>query len=133
MTSCREQDRAARAPVIDEAYLARLSEQVGDDVIAELLSDGLVEISDRLDQLAETARDRRAEAALIIAHDLTSIAGHLGLARLSHIAAACQRTLRMPEPGDLLTTVEPVLSSGTEACDALRGRGVAPRGQSLSS
>ena len=92
----RREDRAASAPVLDPGYVGRLEEQVGADVVVELFADGLVELSDRLDRLADAARDRERDSALALAHDLTSVAGHLGLARLSLTAADCQRVLRRP-------------------------------------
>ena len=115
----RRVDRAASAPVLDPGYVGRLEEQVGADVVAELFADGLVELSDRLDRLADAARDRERDSALALAHDLTSVAGHLGLARLSLTAADCQRVLRRPDPGDLLGAVEPLLAEGAAAIEAL--------------
>ena len=106
---------------LDRDYLARLAEQVGDEALAELLADGLVEVTDRLERLAEAAEAGDGEALRRIAHDLTSVAGHMGLARLSLAAAACQKTLRGDPEVEPARAAHPVLEAGPGACAGLRG------------
>src|SRR6056297_1186980 len=98
---------------LDLRYLARLEAQIGADCVAELLADGLVEVTDRLEAVVQRAHENNRDAVARIAHDLTSIAGHIGLSDLSRKAAACQRTLREPaRVGELPQTVAPVVAAG---------------------
>ena len=120
--SRRAADLAESAPVLDRDYLDRLGAQLGEEPLAELLADGLVELTDRLDRLADHARDHARDEALSLVHDLTSLAGHLGLARLSLTAAACQKALRRHASGDHAALLCPVLAEGEAACRALRAR-----------
>ena len=49
-------------PVLDAAYLARLGGHVGVTVLTELLADGLIELTDRLDLLRDHAARGEVEA-----------------------------------------------------------------------
>jgi len=83
-------------PVLDVEYLCRLEAHLGEAVVAELLFDGLMELSDRLDRLTRLAESGDHEALGHLGHDLIATAGHLGLSALSIAAADMQRRLREP-------------------------------------
>lgn len=120
----RHEGRSAppAAAVLDEGYVGRLEEQIGPTAMAELLADGLVEVSDRLERLAAAVADGDRATALRIVHDMTSVAGHMGLAQLSIAAAHCQRALRSEPQAPLGPAAAPVLEAGPEACAAMRAR-----------
>jgi hypothetical protein len=97
----------AKRPVLDAAYLARLSGHLGQTVLDELLADGLIELTDRVNRAAELSRAGDTAALRRLGHDLVGMAGHLGLSRLSTAAVELGRQLR--DGGD----------DGAQACDAL--------------
>jgi len=115
-------DAAAPPPVLDEDYLARLAAQIGDRVLRELLADGLVEVSDRVERLREAAVAGDRRAVLGLAHDLTGIAGHLGLSALSRAAAACQQQGRSVPEADAAALAAPMIAAGPASCERLRRR-----------
>jgi hypothetical protein len=71
-----------------------LAGHVGETVVAELLADGLIELADRVERLAEHEALGDLDAVAKIGHDLVGMAGHLGLARLSAMAAEMNRVIR---------------------------------------
>ena len=83
-------------PEVDNAYLDRLVEVLGDEKLSEVLSDGLLELADRLDQLRRLARADRRDELAAVAHDMVGTAGQMGLTRLSLAAADLERTARRP-------------------------------------
>ena len=90
-----KRNKVEEAPlVLDESYLARLARHLGDEILREILSDGLLELSDRLSQLDDAMAQDDAEAVRKIVHDITGMVGHLGLSRLSRNAADSERMLR---------------------------------------
>lgn len=81
-------------PVLDQAFLGRVSALVGRADMQERLSDGLLELSDLFDRVAEAVEsadnDKLAEAA----QDISTIAGHLGLSALASASAETIRQAR---------------------------------------
>ena len=84
MASEAWQHRPARPPVLDRDHLARLAAQIGAAPTHELLIEGQVELTDRLEMLAGTAGDPAAVAD--VAHQISGLAGTLGLAAMAHHA-----------------------------------------------
>lgn len=109
-------------PLIDAAFLARLSDHIGADVLRELLSDGLIEMTDRLERLGEEALAGRRAHLLALGHDIAGLAGHIGLSALSRAAVEMNRTARADPVLSLTDLAGPVLDAGDEALDALRDR-----------
>jgi len=91
---------AEEPPVFDRAYLARLETHIGPDALRELLADGLFELSDRVARAEELAFQGDVGGLAALAHDLASVAGHLGLTRLSLLAVELQRAARDEPAGD---------------------------------
>ena len=85
-------------PTLDTAYLARLGGHLGASVMAELLADGLIELTDRLARLAELAAAGDLDGIARLGHDLVGMTGHLGLTRLSAAAAEMNRAAREAIP-----------------------------------
>lgn len=108
--------------MLDEAFLGRLERHLGPSVLRELMADGLIELADRLERLAQAAEAGRREEALRIGHDIAGLAGHIGLSALSARAVAMNRAARA-EPGRPVAAVAaPVIAAGAPAVDALRAR-----------
>lgn len=107
-------------PVLDEDFLARLGNHIGGTVLAELAADGLIELTDRLNRLAELRHAGDSEAIARLGHDLVGMAGHLGLARLSAAAAALNRAARQDDPTRLVAEAETVSLLGVQAAEALK-------------
>jgi HPt (histidine-containing phosphotransfer) domain-containing protein len=81
-------------PTVDEGYLGRLTELLGAEKLREILSDGLLELSDRLEQVRLLAADGRQDDLARAAHDLVGTAGYLGFTCLSLAAADLERAAR---------------------------------------
>ncbi|HUF56410.1 MAG TPA: Hpt domain-containing protein [Thermohalobaculum sp.] len=81
-------------PDVDEAYLGRLADLLGEEKLREILSDGLIEVADRLEQVAVLAAENRRREIAAVAHDLVGTAGYLGLTRLSLAATDLERAAR---------------------------------------
>lgn len=106
-------------PDLDHAYLARLAGHIGAPETRELLSDGMLELSDRLDRLAELAATGRGAALADLAHDIAGAAGHLGLSRLSLAAVEAYRGCQGDAP--LEEVIAPLQSCRDAAMLALAG------------
>ena len=108
-------------PILDQDYLTRLAGHVGRSVLAELAADGLLELADRLNRLAELLAADDLDAIARMGHDLVGMAGHLGLSRLSAQAAEMNRAARS---GDRRLTGQQVALArelGADAAQALHG------------
>ena len=105
--------------VLDETYLARLARHLGDTVLREILSDGLLELSDRLTTLDGLIAEGESEPTRKLVHDITGMVGHLGLARLSRAAADTERTLREGKT-PVADATAPLLAEVPEALAAIR-------------
>jgi len=107
-------------PILDQAFLARLVKHLGRPVVAELLADGLIELTDRLGRLEHDLQAGDRDAVLCICHDIAGVAGHLGLTRLSIAAADVNRLARSDPDQPIDALVAEVLAAGPDSCAALR-------------
>ena len=60
-------------PTLDTEYLARLSGHLGASVLAELLADGLIELTDRLARLDELAAAGNLDGIALLGLDLVGM------------------------------------------------------------
>ena len=81
-------------PTVDEGYLDRLTDLLGEEKLREILSDGLIELADRLEQVGVLAAENRRREVAAVAHDLVGTAGYLGLTSLSLAATDLERAAR---------------------------------------
>ena len=119
MFNWRGLKKTAEPPLLDTGYLDRLEMHLGEAVLTELMADGMLELSDRLDRVATAAADEDGDVVAHLCHDIASVAGHLGLSRLSAAAVDLNRVLREtapPPPGCLTAPLSPV---GAQSLDAL--------------
>ncbi len=107
-------------PTLDTAYLARLGGHLGASVMAELLADGLIELTDRLARLAELAAAGDLDGIARLGHDLVGMTGHLSLTRLSAAAAGINRAARDGAAGQAVAEAVEVRRLGSEAVEAMR-------------
>ncbi len=107
-------------PTLDAEYLARLSGHLGASVLAELLADGLIELTDRLARLEELAAAGNLDGIARLGHDLVGMTGHLGLTRLSAAAARINRAARDGAAGQAVAEAAQVRRLGSEAAEAMR-------------
>jgi HPt (histidine-containing phosphotransfer) domain-containing protein len=78
--------------VLDEAYLRRLESHVGSDAMAELMSDGLIELKDKLDNLEARAGSATVKQIAPLCHDIAGAAGNLGLTAMTQAAVQANRS-----------------------------------------
>jgi len=107
-------------PILDTGYLARLGGHLGASVLAELMADGLIELTDRLARLEELAAAGDFDAIARSGHDLVGMAGHLGLTRLSAAAAEMNRAAREGAAERAVAIVAEILWVGADSVDAMR-------------
>ena len=107
-------------PIIDPAYLARLRRQVGDVVLNELISDGAIEIVDRIELIRQCVEADRRDKAAALCHDLIAVSGQFGLSAMSRAAADLNRGAREPGKAPLRTIAAPLLALRDVSIDALR-------------
>lgn len=105
-------------PVLDDDYLTRLADHIGLEETRELLADGLLELSDRLDLLATLAAQEDIQRIATLCHDIAGASGHLGLSRLSHASVAACRICRLNPPPSAPEIVEDILSVRAESLNA---------------
>ena len=111
---------AAKLPILDEGFLGRLAGHVGPVVLADLAADGLLELADRVTRLGELLEAGDLDAIARIGHDLVGMAGHMGLARLSAVAAELNRAARSGDRDATLAQVAETRRLGADASAALR-------------
>ncbi len=107
-------------PTLDAGYLARLGGHLGASVLAELMADGLIELTDRLARLDELAAAGDLAGIARLGHDLVGMAGHLGLTRLSAAAAGMNRAAREGAEGQAVALAAEIRWLGAESVDAMR-------------
>lgn len=109
----------SKAPILDLDYLDRLSGHLGSEIASELLADGMLELADRLDRIADLADQHDVDGLLRLTHDITGASGHLGLTALSRHAAIANRDLRSAAPGRAPKIVRPMLDVRSVSIEAL--------------
>lgn len=119
MFNWKRQKQGDGPAVLDEPYLERLAGHVGDDVLRELLSDGVLELSDRLETVAEQVRIGDREQVARLVHDIAGVSGHLGLSLMSAAAVQMERDLRDPS-SDIASVVTPLKMQTPDAIAAVR-------------
>ena len=107
-------------PMLDTGYLARLGGHLGASVLAELMADGLIGLTDRLARLEELAAAGDHDGIARLGHDLVGMAGHLGLSRLSAAAAEMNRAARDGVAGQAVAIVAEIRWLGADSVDAMR-------------
>jgi HPt (histidine-containing phosphotransfer) domain-containing protein len=107
-------------PTLDTGYLERLGGHLGASVLAELMADGLIELTDRLARLDELAAAGDLDGIARLGHDLVGMAGHLGLTRLSAAAAGINRAARDGSAGQAVAEAAVVRRLGSQAAEAMR-------------
>ncbi|MCL5776030.1 Hpt domain-containing protein [Limibaculum sp. FT325] len=119
-------EAAPQRALVDAGYLDRLELAIGGEVLAELLSDGAIELADRLGRLEHVAREGDRPAVAALAHDIVAVAGHMGLGALSAAAVELCRALREddddPAAGRLALLASSVIALGIPSIDALEKR-----------
>ena len=105
--------------VLDEGYLERLVSHLGEQVVRELLSDGLLELTDRVAMIESHANAGEPDLLRRTVHDLSGMSGHLGLAQLASVSAQSERELRSGASA-LQPAVQPVIDAAPAAISALR-------------
>ncbi|MFK7942101.1 MAG: Hpt domain-containing protein [Paracoccaceae bacterium] len=119
MIAWSEKSEEPEVQILDLNYLERLSGHLGADVASELLADGMLELADRLDRVAELADNADLEGLLRLTHDITGASGHLGLSALSRHAAEANRHLRTVSPRAAVRVVRPLLDVRSASIEAL--------------
>ena len=105
-------------PLLDEEFLARLGKHIGMVELRELMADGLLELSDKLDALAAHATRGEIEEVSALCHEIAGAAGHLGLSRISTAAVEGVRRCRggTTEPAtDIIADIQAVRAASLEA------------------
>ena len=110
----------AAPPALDTDHLARLESHLGSEALAELVADGLIELTDRLKRLDELKVTGDLDAIAQLGHDLVGMAGNLGLARLSAAAGEMNRLARDRDKSAALVQAGAVRRLGFEAAETLR-------------
>ena len=106
-------------PYLDTAYLERLQKHLGEDVTRELMADGMLELSDRLDRVEHLAEKQQVGELRRLTHDIAGAAGHLGLSALSFHAAEANRALRDDSPQPAKGVMKAMLECRAQSLDSL--------------
>ena len=105
--------------ILDQAYLDRLSKHIGRRETRELMADGMIDLSDRLDMLAVLGQSGTAQEVGHLAHDIAGAAGHQGLTAMSRAAVEVTRLSHERSDMDPATLAEMILSLRQVSLDAL--------------
>lgn len=89
----RALDANESAELLDHAYLDNLETHLGQQTTTEILSNGLTDLSGRLDRLAELHRESSQAPLALAAHDMVGCAGQMGLSALALLARALERAV----------------------------------------
>ena len=116
--------RDADTPVIlDLGYLQRLTKHIGQRETQELLADGMLDLTDRLDRLRHFGQEGDVKAVASLAHEIAGAAGHQGLTAMAHAAFDVARLVREKpntQASDLaaliLTWQDPSIEALAEYC-----------------
>lgn len=100
-------------PLLDAGYLTRLGKHIGMAELRELMADGLIELTDRLDALERHAVRGDTEEVATLCHEIAGAAGHLGLSRMSQAAVDGVRRCRGGTQEPMLDVIADVLAART--------------------
>ena len=106
-------------PILDTAYLERLQKHLGEDVTRELMADGMLELSDRLDRIQKLVEKGRIAELQKLTHDIAGSAGHLGLSALSYHASVANAELRGSIGAKTQAIMKPMLNCRGQSLDSL--------------
>ncbi|MGB0505699.1 MAG: Hpt domain-containing protein [Pikeienuella sp.] len=81
---------ADAACVIDHEAMSALRDAVGADAFDEILEDALFEITERLSRIERLAQQGKFAAVGAVAHDVVAVAGQIGMADVSRVAASLE-------------------------------------------
>lgn len=81
---------AEAACVIDHEAMTALRDAVGPDAFDEILEDAFFEITERLSRIERLTAQGKFSAVGVVAHDVVAVAGQVGLADVSRIAASLE-------------------------------------------
>lgn len=119
MFNWRSRDAIEEPSVLNETYLATLAKMMGDDALRELLSDGMLELDDRLGRVGDLVAAQDRDALRKLVHDICGMTGNLGMTMLCKAAADAERDLRHTD-ARMDTVVAPVRQHGIDAIAAVR-------------
>ncbi|MEM9099542.1 MAG: Hpt domain-containing protein [Pseudomonadota bacterium] len=108
------------AELLDNSYLTSLENALGLSVTRDVLADGLIEVSDRLEQLAQLAETGARQEVARTAHNIAGAAGHLGLHALSVGARKLEQELMAEPSRPMAGLVQTFLALGPVSLTALR-------------
>jgi len=104
---------------LDEGYLTRLQRHVGSDAMGELIDDGMLELSGKLDHLAEQSGSDDIKHIASVCHDIAGAAGNLGLTALTRLAVEANRRALSDAPPPAEDLVSLVMACRVPAMEAL--------------
>jgi hypothetical protein len=81
---------ADAACVIDHVAMSALRKAVGPNAFDEILEDSLFEITERLSRIERLSHQKKYAAVGAVAHDVVTVAGQIGLADVSRVAASLE-------------------------------------------
>lgn len=106
-------------PALDEAYLVRLRRHVGADAMGELIDDGMLELSGKLDHLAAQSDSDDIKHIASVCHDIAGAAGNLGLTAMTRAAVESNRQALGDKPPPAAELVAHVIACRHPAEEAL--------------
>lgn len=80
--------------ILDLGYLQRLAKHIGVTETRELLADGMLDLTDRLELLESHGQNGDLKAVAELIHEIAGAAGHQGLTAMSHAAFQASRMAR---------------------------------------
>jgi len=95
--------------ILDYGYLQRLSKHIGERETRELLADGMLDLTDRLDRLKKLGEDGNLKGIADLVHEIAGAAGHQGLTAMSHAAFEAARIAREQPNADPVAVAALVL------------------------
>ena len=95
--------------LLDRVYLTELQGHIGSDFTIEILSDGIISLSDRLDRLRQMPFSDLSGIANL-AHTVTGVAGQIGL----HTLSATVRALEHAAIRHERDKIEPLLAKASD-------------------
>ena len=94
MVKWLKDQQPVEAPILDQAYLDRLANHIGESETRELIADGMLELAERLDRLRRLTERGTVDEIGLLAHDIAGASGHQGLSAMSIAAVEAARQAR---------------------------------------